>query len=242
MLLAMPSPANNSNDKGNNGWDYSQPSLFTQPLPCGPPPPHDDFTAVHGVADNFTAAPAITAAAAVTAAAATPTAVASAANVAALLPPPPPLLLPSRTLSPPRMLSPPRTLLPPRMLPLIVWLTSILEFMRQGAIVRPLSSAMPCRLFKNWIGNHGDSPIAAQVLFWDHADKNYSDKCNEDEYFGKMLFFLMTITFKWHVLLVVVVIGMIHVKQSKLNTNTPRIQYHQQGRIEGRKCQLQLFR
>jgi hypothetical protein len=40
MLLAMSSPADNSNNKDDNGWDYSQPSLFTmrqvrQWRPCG---------------------------------------------------------------------------------------------------------------------------------------------------------------------------------------------------------------
>ncbi len=39
MLMAMPSPADDSNDKVDNGWDYNQPLLFTQPPPRDPPPP-----------------------------------------------------------------------------------------------------------------------------------------------------------------------------------------------------------
>ncbi len=43
MLLAMPLPANDINNEGDDGWDYSQPLLFTQPMPCGLPPlPADD--------------------------------------------------------------------------------------------------------------------------------------------------------------------------------------------------------
>jgi hypothetical protein len=54
-----------------------------------------------------------------------------------VVPPPPPPLLPPRMLSLPRMrmLSLLRTLPLPRTLPLTVWLTSILEFTRQGASI-----------------------------------------------------------------------------------------------------------
>jgi hypothetical protein len=66
MLLAMPSPADNINDEGDDGWDYSQPLLFTQPTPRGLPPlPADD--SFDSVVDDTAAEYAAVAAAAVVA-------------------------------------------------------------------------------------------------------------------------------------------------------------------------------
>ncbi len=45
MLMAMPSPADDINDEGDDGWDYSQPLLITQPTSRGLPslPADDSF-------------------------------------------------------------------------------------------------------------------------------------------------------------------------------------------------------
>jgi hypothetical protein len=59
------------------------------------------------------------------------------------------------------------------------------ETRRYSLTPQPCHAPLPIR---NRIGNHGNSPIAARVLFRDHADKDYSDKGNEDEYFGTVPF------------------------------------------------------
>jgi hypothetical protein len=58
MLMAMPSPANDINDEGDDGGDYSQPLLFTQPMHCGLPPlPADDSfdSAINDTAAKYAA-------------------------------------------------------------------------------------------------------------------------------------------------------------------------------------------